>query len=480
MDLRKYLRKLEQRSELLAVPEPIDSDFGIAAALHLVDGGPALRFDDVAGMRVIGNLLSTRARIAMALGCDTESLGGRLLAAIQHPEPVEIVGDGPLLEHEEEFSWTRLPVPRFFAGETAPYVTGGVTCARSPKSGRMNLSFARVKVLDGARGLICISPNHHLSRMVEEAAAVGEALPVQIAFGVAPAVEIAACLYLGYGESEEGAAGALLGAPLRVAQLGPARTNVPVDTEYAIEGEIDGRERVVEGPVSEFHGMYEDYGSGYVIHFSRIRHRTAPMFRVVMPGLHQEHLLLGAVPIAAGLMGGLRRLGMPVADVAVPAWASGRCAAIVSVCAPRPGDARRIMLACMSQVSLIKEVIVVDDDIDPWDTEAVEWARTTRCRNDEDLLVVPQARSDRSDPLAADSVVAKIGYDATRAGKQRRMGWQLATLPPDSAVGLPQPIRDRIRQAMMFTSPGIGLRVPRPVAPPASEPMSPPAQGAPR
>lgn len=458
--LRSYLDGLDHNGDLVSVTDPVERDFEVAGCLHLADGGPAVLLENVGGSRVVGNLLATRERFARCLRVPTADLNDRLVNAIENPlEPVT-VETAPFLAHQEPCDLDALPLPRFYQRETGRYITGGVICARSPESGRMNLSFARIKVLDSTHGLICISPNHHLSRMVAEAAEVGQRLPVAVAIGVDPAVEVAACLYLGYGESEEGAAGALRGVGLPVVPMGPDRINVPADAEYVLCGLVDGNRRVAEGPVSEFHGMYEDYGSGFVMQFTQVCSRDDALFRVVLPGLNEEHLLLGAVSIAAGLTRHLRDMGCPVVDVAVPVWADGRCAAVVSASGLRPGDARRIMLACMSRVSLIREVTVVDPDIDVWDPVAVAWARINRCRAGDDLLILPGIRSDRSDPLAEASTVDKIGFDATTSGKERTMGWEFARVPEDVVGQLASGRGAGIMERMAGRVPGIGLRVP--------------------
>jgi len=90
------------------------------------------------------------------------------------------------------------------------------------------------------------------------------------------------------------------------------------------------------------------------------------------------------------------------------------------------------MFTLWAAVNLIKQVIVVDSDIDPWDPVEVEWAIATRMRADEDLLVIPGVRTDRSEPLERGGVIAKIGFDATRKAG-RRDDWTHAK-PPDSAI----------------------------------------------
>jgi 2,5-furandicarboxylate decarboxylase 1 len=90
------------------------------------------------------------------------------------------------------------------------------------------------------------------------------------------------------------------------------------------------------------------------------------------------------------------------------------------------------MFALWGAVNLIKRVIVVDDDIDPWNLEQVEWAIATRMRADRDLMVVPGVRADRSEPLEQGGMVAKLGIDATRRNEDRA-DWRGAR-PPAWAI----------------------------------------------
>jgi len=90
------------------------------------------------------------------------------------------------------------------------------------------------------------------------------------------------------------------------------------------------------------------------------------------------------------------------------------------------------MFAIWAAVNLVKQVVVVDADIDPWDAIQVEWAIATRMRADEDMIVIPGVRTDRSDPLERGGVIAKLGVDATRKAAGR-MDWTKAE-PPDAAV----------------------------------------------
>ena len=110
---------------------------------------------------------------------------------------------------------------------------------------------------------------------------------------------------------------------------------------------------------------------------------------------------------------------------------AGRLHAVVSLDSPRPGEARKAMFAVWAAVNLVKRVVIVDADVDPWDETDVDWALATRFKADRDLVVVPAVRADRSEPLEAEGTVAKLGIDATRRVGDRP-DWRRAT-PPEAA-----------------------------------------------
>jgi 4-hydroxy-3-polyprenylbenzoate decarboxylase len=251
-----------------------------------------------------------------------------------------------------------------------------------------------------------------------------------VTLGNHPAVMLAACLDLGFGDDELAGAGGLLGEPLRVARCETAELLVPAEAEFVLEGLVDGRERIAEGLVSEYNGHYHDYGAGFGVQFLRISHRSDALFQVVLPGLFREHALLGAVSIAGVLEHHLRSLAPNLVGVAVPEAAGGRTAAVVSIHEPRPGQARQLMMAAFSQVPLIKQVTVVDSDVDPWDIENVEWARMVRSHAERDLLVIPSVRTDRSEPLSLGDAVDKLGIDATARDGDRPTGPEVARISP--------------------------------------------------
>src|SRR6187402_2548744 len=130
--LRDFLQILERRSELRAVPTSVDPMYEISAHLALNGAGPALRFDNVAGsgMRVVGNLLCSRERIAAGLGVPLQQLQSHIVRAIAAPLDPAPARSAPCQEVvEENPDLATLPIPTFFEHETGPYITAGIIAA---------------------------------------------------------------------------------------------------------------------------------------------------------------------------------------------------------------------------------------------------------------------------------------------------------------------------------------------------------------
>ena len=431
--MRAWLAELEARGELLHVRDRIALEFEVAGALAAADGREAVLFHDVVGsaLPLVGNVAPNRLAFVRSAGAEGDrDLQARIVASVERPLPPHEIAANAQKVVERPVLLDELPVPRFFEGEAGRYITAGAIVAVDRGRGCANLSIARIMPLDGNRALVGIAPNHHLSFLLRAAHARGEQLDIAVALGNHPLLMLAACLYLGLGADEMHVAGALFGSGLEVVRTANDLL-VPAHAEVILEGSLDAGERAPEGRVSEFHGLYECYGPGVVATFGRLTRRRDALVQTILPGYHQEHCLLGGIAIAAGLARSVRARVASLDAIAVGFGGAGRLHAVVALHAPQPGDARKAMFAVWADVNLIKRVIVVDDDIDPWDAEEVEWALATRVIAERDTLIVPGVRADRSEPLESGGTVTKTGIDATRRGGDRP-DWTPAR-PPHAA-----------------------------------------------
>jgi 2,5-furandicarboxylate decarboxylase 1 len=432
---RSMLAALAARGELLVVDDEVDPLFDLSALLSLTHDTFAVQANRIRGfgMPVFGNLLSSLDRIALALNVPRAKIQTALLASIRTPIAPVLVENAPVQEKIFEGGvLAHLPVPTFFSEETGPYISAGLMVALDPETGLGNASYARLKILGPNEALIGIAPNHHLAIMARKAADKGETLPFAVVLGAHPIIQLAACLYLGLGDDEMHCAGSLFGEPVRMARCRNSDILVPAEAEIVIEGHIHADKPIVEGLVSEYHGMYENYGSGVLATFDCMTTRSDAMFQVIEPGYHSEHIYLAAVPIAASLKAQLSRVILNVGEVAVTESGCGRTNVVIQIDKPRPGQARRAMAVCWGAVSIVKTVTIVDSDVDPWDLAAVELAKSTRMRAERDILIIKDLPADRSEPQEDGFLVTKVGYDATCKPGDRKEGYGKAQPPAQS------------------------------------------------
>jgi 2,5-furandicarboxylate decarboxylase 1 len=79
-----------------------------------------------------------------------------------------------------------------------------------------------------------------------------------------------------------------------------------------------------------------------------------------------------------------------------------------------PGEARNAIAACLSALVNVKNVFVVDPDIDVTSDEQMDWAMATRFQPDRDLIVLSGMRTLPLDPsITSGRVGSKAGFDLT-------------------------------------------------------------------
>ena len=416
--MRGFLAALEACGELHRVRRPVDPRFELAAVLSLRERGPAQLFErvDNHSMPVVANLLTSRERMAQALGIARGELHAFCLAALRNPVAPVMVERGAVQEVEHRSNLALgdlLPVPTWFEREGGPYITAGVIVAKDPETGHRNASIARLRLEGSTRLMAGIGRNHHLYRLAEKARALGRDLEVAVAIGNHAAVLLASQMYVELGADELAIAGALMREPLRIVRCRTVDLEVPAEAEIALEGVLRPHQLIEEGPVSEFPGFYVSYGAGLAVDIGCVSRRADAIYQAVLPGFAAEHCLLGAVAIEAVVLHALRRAIPSVRRVLVTDGGMGRLHAIITMHQPPRGEGKRAVLLAMGQVNLLKLVIVVEDDIDPEDWRAVEWSLAARFRGDEDLIVLPGVKADRCEPLHQDELVTKIGMVAT-------------------------------------------------------------------
>lgn len=444
---RGFMARLAEIDELAEVAVPVNPDeFELSAIASALHDGPATIFTQTgpSGMPVVVNVLNSIDRVALGLNLTRADLPTAISNAITRPIAPNVVATGACQNIDLGTDLSKLPIPRFFEKEGGPYITAGCIVAKDGASGIANLSYARLRPTGPDTALIGVAPNHHLAVMARAAAARGEAQPIAITLGNAPSVLLAAALYLKLGDDEMEVAGALENAPIDCVKALTSDLLVPANCEIVIEGVIDPEARVHEGPVSEYHGMYEDYGPGQLVRITKITTRKNALFQAIVPGFHLEHLLIGGVAIAAGLESHLKGIIPSVRRVGLDNSGCGRLSAVVTLAKDHHlGDPKKAILGALSAVNLVKHVTVVDEDVDPWDEFSVRNAVMTRMRAERDIVIVPDMRTDRSEPMKLGGTITNYGFVATRRAEDRP-DWSPA-LPPQNAYDTTADVVAQIR-----------------------------------
>lgn len=438
--LRAWLDHLESK-HCVAVARPgIDLRFQLAAIAKHLDGQKATIFPSAGntGRTVISGLTSSRQWIAEALGCAQRDLLERFQHAALHPIASREVTRAPAQEvvHTDVDLGKLLPLPTHNEHDSGPYITAGLVIVRNPKNGIQNVAIHRLQ-LNGPRRLGALLLPRHTHTYYEMAEKAGQPLEVAIVVGVDPLTLLAsqAIAPIDYDELE--IAGALHGHPLDVVKCRTNAVRVPAEAEFVIEGRFLPRVREPEGPFGEFPQYYGERGDRHVIEVDAVTHRKDPLFHTIVGG-GLEHLLLGGIPREATLLAHLRRSFSNVRDVHLALGGVCRYHLYVQIDKRQEGEAKNVILGAFGGHYDIKQVIVVDNDVDIHNPAEVEWAVATRFQADRDLVVVPHAQGSKLDPSTEDGVGAKMGLDATKPVAAPPMKYTRIRVPGEDAVILDQ------------------------------------------
>src|SRR5215831_6107768 len=419
--LRRFVENLADTDELERREAPVDLA-GIAAIL---DGNPRAVHFLAAGpeqQELVGNVVSSRTRIARAFGVAPERLAaeiGRRLA--NTPQIVEVSrAQAPAQEMVligEAADLTALPVHLQHGLDGAPYISASIDYAVDAKIGWTNVGIRRL-MLRGRReaGVDLVSPSD-LRALYEASAAEGKPLPVSFVVGAHPIDLIAAMMRMPV--DELGIVASLRDAPLPVVKCVTNDIRVPADAEMVLEGYFDARGHVeAEGPYGEFLGYYGAVKRNPLFHLTAITRRRDALFQTSTIGgkslSRTDTAQLNGVRTEAMVWRALlTAVREPVGVHATPS-SGGMYTLRVALRQRVPGEARNAIAACFGALTNVKNVFVVDPDIDIFSDEQMDWAFATRFQADRDIMVMEGMRTVPIDPsLMGSRVGAKAGFDLT-------------------------------------------------------------------
>jgi 2,5-furandicarboxylate decarboxylase 1 len=437
-NLRDWLDHLARQDRLAVVRPGVALRFELAAIAKKLDGIKATFFPrpDGHAVNVVSGLVSDRGWIAEAMGVGEERLLEKFQDAALNPVPWREVKSAPAQDHvHRNVDLAKLlPLPTHNELDHGPYITAGLAITRNPKTRIQNVAIHRLELTGPNRlgALLLQRTTLYYQQMLEKE---GKDLPIAIVVGVDPLTLLASQAIMPYDCDELGIAGALQGRPLDVVKCKTSDIRVPAEAEIVIEGRVLANVREPEGPFGEFPQYYGERADRHVIEVDAVTHRAAPIFHTISGG-GLEHLILGAIPREATMLAHLRRSFPNVTDVSLSRGGTCRYHLYVQMKKRFEGEAKNVIMGAFSAHYDIKQVVVVDTDVNIHDPTEVEWAVATRTQADRDLMIVSNAQCSRLDPSTQNGVGAKLGIDATIPLDAPEFRFKRIRIPGEDSVDL--------------------------------------------
>jgi len=433
-DLRSALKLLKSMpGQLIETNVEVDPSAELAGVYRHVGAGgtvmrptkegPAMIFNNVKGhegARVAIGLMASRKRVAALLDCKSEDLGKKLYSSVDNPiPPVLSMEPAPCQQvvhrvEDADFDLYKLvPAPTNTPDDAGPYITLGMCYATHPDTGLSDVTIHRLCIQGKDELSIFFTPGaRHIGAMADRAEQLGRRLPISISIGVDPAISIGSCFEppttpLGY--DELAVAGALRNEPVKLCNCLTVNERAIANAEYVIEGEVIPNVRVREDQNSktgyampEFPGYTGPASSEcWLIKVKAVTHRENPIMQTCI-GPSEEHVSMAGIPTEASIYGMIEK-AMPgrLQNVYCASPGGGKFMAVLQFKKLSPSDEgrqRQAALLAFSAFSELKNVFLVDEDVDCFDLNDVIWAMNTRFQGDVDIVTIPGVRCHPLDP----------------------------------------------------------------------------------
>jgi UbiD family decarboxylase len=397
--MRTFIEEMRSAGQVIDIEKPCSIDYEAPKMAHSVD--KLLYFHDMEGHRAVMNVTATRTSLSRALKIPETDIV-RSLAGSRMDGKMEV--KGKLNMHYPNLS--SLPVMKHYPLDGGRYITSGIVF--SCFEGISNAAIHRMLVLDEEHLAARLVEGRHTHMLHTMALQKREKLPIAITIGTHPAVTFASCTRVPQG-MELCYAAELSGGSIPVWECGNG-VIVP-DAEIVLEGYI-GFERADEGPFVDITGTYDPVRQEPVIEITGMHTKNDPIYHGILPGGNEHKILMGMpyepsiYRAVAGVTG--------VRNVVLTNGGCGYLHAIIQIQKNTQGDAKNAIMAAFATHTSLKHVVVVDEDINIFDSEDVEYAVATRVRGDRDLMLIEGARGSSLDPCRLpNGTNVKIGIDAT-------------------------------------------------------------------
>lgn len=475
-DLHEWLETLEARGYLNRIHRRINKDTEMHPLVRLQFRGLTEKerkgwlFENVTDVsnRIydIPVALAVMApnRFVYALGMDVasaEEIPAKWATAQTHPIPPCIVSSGPCQELVYEGKALldaggvgMLPVPISTPGfDCAPFLSSGHWVTKDPENGDLNFGTYRGQIKSPTRIGLFAFPYQDISKHWSKTRALGKPLEAAIVIGCTP--NLSYCSTARLPTAEYPVAGGIAGGAVELVRCKTVDLLVPAHSEIVIEGIVSTDEIEPEGPFGEFTGYMAERAPDKFMTVTCISRRRDAIFQAflsqfppsessVLRGVGQEGVFYKLLTVDHKMKG--------IVEVALPeaAGSHGVCVVRMNKAAgAKPLEALRLIADLPRAAPKI--VIAVDEDIDPRDADALQWAMSYRIQPHRDIeireakvstgldfsLAPPSSRAEAGSMKASAILIdatCKWGYPPTSLPKKEYMEraqgiWKELALP---------------------------------------------------
>lgn len=412
--MKEFLKTLEKDFNTLRIGEEVSVNLEAAEFLKK-NPKDTIIMENIheSNMKVVSGICNTREKIARALNTDVAGITQRIMGAINNPMPIsdyQSVQD--IFSVSKPADLSEIPILTYYSRDGGPYITSGVIIAKDPETDVRNASIHRMLVLGKDRLTARIVPRH-LYTYHQRAEALDEPLEVAIAIGMHPATLLATTTSVPITVDELEVANNFHQGEMKLIKCETVDLEVP-ECEILLEGKMLPHERAEEGPFVDLTDTYDVVRMEPVIELDRMHYRHDSMYHAIMPAGF-EHKLLQGLPQEPRIFNAVQNTVPTVKNVALTEGGCCWLHAAISIQKQTRGDGKNVIMAALAAHPSLKHCVVVDEDVNIFDAEDIEYAIATRVKGDEDILIVPGARGSSLDPCAKpDGTTTKMGVDATK------------------------------------------------------------------
>ncbi len=350
----------------------------------------------------------------------------------------------------------KLPAHLQHADDGGIYL-GGIDITVGIDRRHRNVGYRRLMIRGKSEAGIDLTAPSDCRTMFAAYVAAGKPMPMAIMLGAHPADSL--CAVMGVPIDDEIALmGGLRQSAVPLVRCVTIDAMAPADAEIVLEGHLDPRgwyEK--EAPYGEFAGTYGVMKTNPVFHLTAITKRRDALLQTLTIGGRfldaTDTAHLNAVKTESAVWAALETAIREPVALHCPPGGTGVFNARLSMRPHFPGEARNAIAAAFASTGEVKNVFVVDDDIDVFSDRQMEWALATRFQPDRDLVVASGFRAVPIDPsLRGKLTGAKAGFDLTLPPGWRNDLRYKVPVPPqlDAAPAKPLTVAAALRGGPKF------------------------------